>query len=60
MVIGMGAPTSAVLVAYCVQYQKEAYLASDSILLSTLLSIVSLPLFFVLVKVAASWPLFLS
>lgn len=60
MVIGMDAPTSAVLVAYCVQYQKESYVASDSILLSTILSIVSLPLFFVLVKLAVTWPLFLA
>ncbi len=58
IVIGMDAPTSAVVVAYCVDYKKESYVASDSILLSTLLSVLSVPLFFLLVKLAVTWPLF--
>ena len=58
IVIGMDAPTSAVVVAYCNDYDREAYVASDSILLSTLLSVLSIPLFFVLIKFAVTWPLF--
>lgn len=58
IVIGMDAPTSAVVVAYCNDYNREAYVASDSILLSTLLSVLSIPLFFVLIKFAVTWPLF--
>lgn len=58
LVIGNGAPVGAVVAAYCVNYQKEGYLASDSIFLSTVLSIISIPLCFVLVKLSMSLPIF--
>ncbi|MCI6215541.1 MAG: AEC family transporter [Mollicutes bacterium] len=58
IVIGMDAPTSAVVIAFCNDYDRETYVASDSVFLSTLLSIISIPIFFILIKFAITWPLF--
>lgn len=48
IVIGFSAPISVSLSVICVQYQKEEQLASRSVLLSTLMTLISLPLAFVL------------
>ena len=58
MCIGMTAPVSAVLVVFTVQYEKESYVASDTLFLSTLLCFLAIPLMFILVKFAMTWPLF--
>ncbi len=58
LVIGNAAPVGAVLAVFCVNYNKESYVASDSVLLSTLLSVVTLPLYFVLVKLVCTLPMF--
>lgn len=50
LVIGFAAPLSAVLNTYCISFQKEALLSSNICFLSTLLSIISIPFFYVLVK----------
>ncbi|HBS02962.1 MAG TPA: hypothetical protein DEA63_03760 [Firmicutes bacterium] len=42
--------------SYCVDGEKESYAASDSIILSALLSIVYAPPFFLPAKLAAAWP----
>ncbi len=54
LVIGNAAPVGAVVGVYCVNANKEAYIASDSILLSTILSLIGIPLFFVLIKLIIS------
>lgn len=58
MVIGNAAPVGAILVAFCIDSDKEAYLASDSVLLSTILSVISMPTFFVLVRLSMTAPIF--
>lgn len=58
MVIGNAAPVSAVAVVFCVNCNKEAYLGSDTVMLSTILSIIGMPLFFVLVKLCLTLPIF--
>lgn len=58
LVIGNGAPVGAVVTAYCVNYKKQAYLGSDAIFLSTVLSIISIPLCFILIKFAITLPIF--
>lgn len=58
LVIGNAAPVGAVVGAYCLKFQKEAYLASDSIFLSTALSLISIPLCFVLLKLCLTLPIF--
>ena len=59
LVIGMTAPVSAVLVVFTVQNNKESYIASDTLFLTTLLCLIALPAMFALVKLAATWPLYL-
>ncbi len=58
LVIGNAAPVGAVVGVYCVNANKEAYVASDSIFLSTILSLVGIPLLFVLIKLTMTLPLF--
>lgn len=58
MVIGNAAPVGAVVVIYCVNFHKEEYVASDSIFLSTILSLIGMPLLFVLVKLSMSLSIF--
>lgn len=58
MVIGNAAPVGAVVGIYCVNFRKEEYIASDSIFLSTLLSIIGMPLLFMLVKLSMNLPIF--
>lgn len=58
MVIGNAAPISAVVAVFCVSENKEAYIASDGILLSTILSLISMPILFVLVKTSLTLPIF--
>lgn len=49
LVIGFSAPISVTLSVMCVQYKREDLFASKAVLLSTLMTIVSMPLMFVLV-----------
>lgn len=58
MVIGNAAPVSAVVAVYCVNENREAYIASDGIFLSTILSLISMPILFVLVKASMSLSVF--
>ncbi len=58
LVIGNGAPVGAVVAAYCVNFQKEGYLASDSIFLSTVFCVISIPLCFILIKLCLTLPIF--
>ena len=58
LVIGMTAPVSAVLVVFTVENDRESYIASDTLFLSTCLCLFAIPLMFALVKIAATWPLF--
>lgn len=58
MVIGNAAPVSAVAVVFCVNCNKEAYLGSDCVMLSTILSVIGMPIFFVLVKLCMMLPIF--
>lgn len=58
MVTGNAAPVGAVVAIYCVNFNKEGYIASDSIFLSTVVSIISMPLLLVLIKLAMTLPLF--
>lgn len=58
LVIGNAAPVGAVVAVYCVDTNKESYIASDTILLSTILSFVSIPVLFVLIKLVLTLPIF--
>lgn len=58
LVVGMGAPVGAVVVAFAIQYDREAYMGSDAIFLSTLLCVVSIPLSLALVQLAMTLPIF--
>lgn len=58
MVIGNAAPVGAVVGVYCVNANKEAYVASDAIFLSTILSLIGIPLLFVLIKLSMALPIF--
>ena len=58
LVIGMTAPVSAVVVVFTVQNDKESYVASDALFLTTLLCLFAIPAMFALVKFAMTWPLF--
>lgn len=58
MVIGNAAPVGAIVAVYCVDSNKEAYIASDSIMLSTVLSFISIPVLFILVKLTLTLPIF--
>lgn len=57
-VIGNSAPVGAVVAVFCVEFKKEDYVASDSVFLSTLLSIVSIPFLFILLKLSLTLPIF--
>ena len=50
MVIAFGAPLSAVVSTYAVQYEKEEALASSICFISCILSVITFPLFFILIK----------
>ena len=50
IIICFASPTSVVVNTYCVQYENEAILSSDVILLSTIISIISVPLLFFIIK----------
>lgn len=50
LVIGFSAPISVTLSVICMQYHKEEQLAARAVLLSTLMTLISLPLAFVLVN----------
>ncbi len=58
LVIGNAAPVGAVVAVYCVDSNKEAYVASDTIFLSTLLSLISIPILFILIKLTLTLPIF--
>ncbi len=58
LVIGNAAPVGAVVAVYCVNSDKEAVVASASIFLSTILSLIGIPLLSVLVRLTMSLPLF--
>lgn len=58
MVIGNAAPVGAVVGVYCVNANRESYVASDSIFLSTLVSLVGIPFLFVLIKLTMTLPMF--
>ncbi len=58
LVIGNAAPVGAVVAVYCVDANKESYIASDTILLSTILSFVSIPVLFILIKLVLTLPIF--
>ena len=60
LVIGMTAPVSAVVVVFTVQNNKESYVASDTLFLTTLLCLIAIPAMFALVKLAMTWPLFIA
>lgn len=55
LVIGFSAPVSVTLSVMCTQYQKEEAFASRTCFVSTLLTIISLPLMFVLCQVALNF-----
>lgn len=50
MVICFSSPLSAVINAYCINYNKEPLIASDSSFLSTLISTVTIPLLIIFVN----------
>ena len=56
--IGNAAPVGAVVAVYCVDYKKEDYVASDAVFLSTIRSIISIPICFILVKLCRTLPRF--
>lgn len=58
LVIGNAAPVGAVVAIYCLEANKEAYIASDTIFLSTILSFVSIPILFILIKLVLTMPIF--
>ncbi len=58
LVIGNAAPVGAVVAVYCLDSNKESYIASDTILLSTILSFVSIPILFILIKLTLTMPIF--
>ena len=50
LVIGFGAPLSAVVISFCIDADNEAYMASDACFLSTLMSVITIPISLILVK----------
>ena len=58
MVIGFGAPLSAVVSTYCSKFNNEMELSSRVCFLSTLLSILTFPILFIIVKVVVLLPIF--
>lgn len=58
MMVGNGAPVGAVVSVYCDKYNKEGYLASDTVFLSTMLCLLSIPLCLILVKLAMQMAIF--
>ena len=58
MVICFGAPLSAVVSTYCSKFNNEMELSSRVCFLSTLLSILTFPILFIIVKVVVLLPIF--
>lgn len=58
LVIGFGAPLSAVVNTYCSTYNNNQLLASRVCLLSTLLCIITFPILFIMVKLIITFPIF--
>lgn len=60
IVIGFGAPLSAVVSAYCSEFHNEMELASRVCFLSTMLSILTFPLLFIIVQIILRLPMFVT
>lgn len=58
LVIGFGAPLSAVVNTYASQFDTEASLASQMCLLSTLICLISFPIVYLLIQLALQLPIF--
>jgi len=58
LVIGNGAPVGAVVSVYCDRYNREGYLASNAVFLSTFLSLLSIPACLILVRLCMQMPIF--
>lgn len=58
LVIGFGAPLSAVVNTYASQFDTEAPLASQMCLLSTLICLISFPIIYLLVQLTLQLPIF--
>lgn len=58
LVIMTAAPPASVIVSYSIAYEKEPELASNLTLVSTLLSIITLPIWVIIVTIIGSTPLF--
>ena len=50
LVIGFGAPISAIINTYAIKYNREEEVASSSCLLSCMMSIISFPIMFILIN----------
>lgn len=55
IVVGFSAPISVTLSIACMQYGKEEFLASRACVISTLLTLLTFPLSFVMVHLALQW-----
>ncbi len=51
IVLCFASPLSAVVNTYCISYKNQSYFASDVTFLSTIMAIISMPLFYLLVNV---------
>lgn len=58
LVIGNAAPVGAVVSVYCGKYNKEGYLASDTVFLSTFLCVLSIPLCLILIRLSLQLAIF--
>lgn len=58
LVIGFGAPVSAIVTTYCAKFSNEMELSSRVCFLSTLLSIFTFPILFIIVKLVLRLPIF--
>lgn len=58
IVMGFGAPLTAVIPVYCVRFNREVAFASRVCLLSTLMCVVSIPLCYMMVQWALTLPIF--
>ncbi|MCM1513920.1 MAG: AEC family transporter [Anaeroplasma bactoclasticum] len=58
LVIGFGAPLSAVVNTYASQFDTEASLSSQMCLLSTLICLISFPLIYLLIQLVLQLPIF--
>lgn len=59
LVLGFGAPLSAVINTYCSTYENNANTASRVCFLSTLLCIITYPILFVVIKLIITMPIFM-